>query len=66
MQVTRWLGVALVAGAFAFAGCGDDEEEPPAAGGGVDPGRDRGGGREVPGGFHAGQDPGTRARSRSA
>ena len=27
MQVTRWLGVALVAGAFAFAGCGDDDEE---------------------------------------
>jgi glutamate transport system substrate-binding protein len=24
----RWLGVALAAGAFAFAGCGDDEEEP--------------------------------------
>ena len=34
MQVTRWLGVALVAGAFAFAGCGDDEEEP--AGGGAE------------------------------
>jgi ABC-type amino acid transport substrate-binding protein len=33
MQVSRWLGVALVAGAFAFAGCGDDEEEP--AGGGA-------------------------------
>ena len=33
MQVTRWLGVALVAGAFAFAGCGDDEED--AAGGGA-------------------------------
>jgi glutamate transport system substrate-binding protein len=30
----RWLGVALVAGAFAFAGCGDDEEEPAAGGGG--------------------------------
>jgi glutamate transport system substrate-binding protein len=28
----RWLGVALVAGAFAFAGCGDDEEEPAAGG----------------------------------
>jgi glutamate transport system substrate-binding protein len=26
----RWLGVALAAGAFAFAGCGDDEEEPAA------------------------------------
>jgi ABC-type amino acid transport substrate-binding protein len=34
MQVTRWLGVALVAGAFAFAGCGDDEEEP--SGGGAE------------------------------
>ncbi|HEX6022478.1 MAG TPA: glutamate ABC transporter substrate-binding protein [Solirubrobacter sp.] len=34
MQVTRWLGVALVAGAFAFAGCGDDEED--AAGGGAE------------------------------
>jgi glutamate transport system substrate-binding protein len=34
MQVTRWLGVALAAGAFAFAGCGDDEEEP--AGGGAE------------------------------
>ena len=33
MQVTRWLGVALVAGAFAFAGCGDDEEEPAGGGG---------------------------------
>ena len=32
MQVTRWLGVALVAGAFAFAGCGDDEEEPASGG----------------------------------
>jgi ABC-type amino acid transport substrate-binding protein len=32
MQVTRWLGVALVAGAFAFAGCGDDEDD---AGGGA-------------------------------
>jgi glutamate transport system substrate-binding protein len=31
----RWLGVALVAGAFAFAGCGDDEEEPAAGGGGA-------------------------------
>jgi glutamate transport system substrate-binding protein len=28
----RWLGVALAAGAFAFAGCGDDEEEPAAGG----------------------------------
>jgi glutamate transport system substrate-binding protein len=34
MQVTRWLGVALVAGAFAFAGCGDDEED--AGGGGAE------------------------------
>jgi ABC-type amino acid transport substrate-binding protein len=33
MQVSRWLGVALVAGAFAFAGCGDDEEEPAGGGG---------------------------------
>ena len=32
MQVTRWLGVALVAGAFAFAGCGDDDEEPAGSG----------------------------------
>ena len=31
----RWLGVALAAGAFAFAGCGDDEEEPAAGGGGA-------------------------------
>jgi glutamate transport system substrate-binding protein len=28
MQVFRWLGVALAAGAFALAGCGDDEESP--------------------------------------
>ena len=33
MKVSRWLGVALVAGAFAFAGCGDDEEEPTTGGG---------------------------------
>src|SRR5688572_9548929 len=26
MQGLRWLGVALTAGALAFAGCGDDEE----------------------------------------
>ncbi len=32
MQLTRFLGVALVAGAFAFAGCGDDEEEPTGTG----------------------------------
>jgi ABC-type amino acid transport substrate-binding protein len=32
MKVSRWLGVALVAGAFAFAGCGDDEEEPSGGG----------------------------------
>jgi glutamate transport system substrate-binding protein len=34
MQGIRWLGVALVAGALALAGCGDDEEPATSGGGG--------------------------------
>ena len=33
MKGMRWLGVLLVAGAFAFAGCGDDEEPADSGGG---------------------------------
>ena len=32
MKITRFLGVAFTAAAFAFAGCGDDEEEPSGSG----------------------------------
>ena len=57
MKVTRFLGVALRAAAFAFAGCGDDEEEPSGSGAEATPAATERG-REVPGRFDAGRDPG--------
>ena len=54
----EWLGVALAAGAFAFAGCGDDEESRRRAARGESTPAATRGGEKFPAGLDAGQDPG--------